>query len=285
MSELDNPSLKPVDIQSEEIPSEIAELNNKAENWPDSLLQKYGELQLPSLYDFILSQEKLGMEIRRQNKEMRGFSKSIDELKADSWNVRGSIADVCEKVSAIKESCDYMKENELNWDEFLQEDLFEEEEDEEEANDEDDSDDGIDQFRNFIEQIDEDSIQVLMHSMDTMLTLLNATEDFSNNILSIAPSSCSLLFWQKPAWRSHFEEVINGYNNGMRAARNKLLSLLVDKKIELINPSIGSSFDPQSYRAVEKISGGQSQCIAKVIRYGYRRQGEVLRFADVSVFL
>lgn len=282
MSELDNPSLKPVDIQSEEIPSEITGSNAESENWPSSLLQKYGELQLPSLYDFILSQEKLSMEIRRQNKEMRGFSKSMDELKADSWNVRGSVADVYEKVSAIKDSCEQMKENELNWDEFLQEGLLEDEDEDEE---EEFDDDGIERLQNFVEQLDEDSIQVLMHSMDTMLMLLNATGDFSNNLMAIAPSSGSLLFWQKPAWRSHFEEVVHGYNSGMRAARDKLLSLLADKKIELINPSIGSSFDPQSYRAVEKIGGGKSQCIAKVIRYGYRRQGEVLRFADVSVFL
>lgn len=292
MSELDTPTLgSSANVLSEEdTPSEIIESRDGAENWPTELLQKYGELQLPSLYDFILSQEKLAMEIRKQNKEIRSFSKSMDELKTDSWNVRSTVADVCDKVTEIKNFCDAIQEsiedndleNELDEDS----DLFSEDDnDEEDGDDTDDIDGWLEEDLIEQQQLEEDSVQVLIHSMDTMLMLLNAAEDFSGNLMAIVPSSNGLLFWQRSAWRTHFEEVVHGYHSGMKAARDKLLSLLADKKIELINPLIGSFFDPQSHRAVEKVPGGRFQCIAKVIRYGYRRHGEVLRFADVSVFL
>lgn len=287
MSELDTPTLDlSANVLSDDTPSKIIESDNGTDKWTTELLQKYGELRLPSLYDFILSQEKLAMEIRKQNKEIRSFSKSMDELKTDSWNVRGTVADVYDKVSEIKNFCDVIQES-IDSDKELDNEL--DEDSELFSEDDEDEDDDIDGWfgEDLIEQqqLEEDSVEVLIHSMDTMLMLLNATEDFSNNLMTIVPSSNGMLFWQRSAWRTHFEEVVHGYHSGMKATRDKLLSLLADKKIELIHPAAGSSFDPQSHRAVEKVPGGRSQCIARVIRYGYRRNGEVLRFADVSVFL
>jgi Molecular chaperone GrpE (heat shock protein) len=44
----------------------------------NSLQGKYDKISIPSLYDFILSQEKLAMEIRKQNKELHNLSTQIE---------------------------------------------------------------------------------------------------------------------------------------------------------------------------------------------------------------
>lgn len=54
--------------------------HNPFAGWPDSLLQSYKELPLPTLYDFAVSGEKLSAEIRRQNKEIKALTEKITEI-------------------------------------------------------------------------------------------------------------------------------------------------------------------------------------------------------------
>lgn len=54
--------------------------NNPFMGWPDELLQSYKDLPLPTLYDFAVSGEKLSLEIRKQNKEIKHLSETADRL-------------------------------------------------------------------------------------------------------------------------------------------------------------------------------------------------------------
>jgi molecular chaperone GrpE (heat shock protein) len=48
--------------------------------WPNELLQSYKDLPLPTLYEFAVAKEKLSLEIRKQNKEIKQLSDIIKEL-------------------------------------------------------------------------------------------------------------------------------------------------------------------------------------------------------------
>jgi molecular chaperone GrpE (heat shock protein) len=47
--------------------------------WPDELVRSYKDLPLPTLYDFALSGEKVSMEIKKQNKEIKALSTTIEK--------------------------------------------------------------------------------------------------------------------------------------------------------------------------------------------------------------
>src|ERR1700722_2342441 len=64
--------------QEEQNPDDV--INDVAQAWPDWLLERYGQLSLPSLYDFLLSQEKLACEIRKKNKKVAKHSELIYNL-------------------------------------------------------------------------------------------------------------------------------------------------------------------------------------------------------------
>ena len=51
--------------------------HNPFQGWPEELLKSYKELPLPTLYDFALAEEKLSLEIRKQNKELKAATEEI----------------------------------------------------------------------------------------------------------------------------------------------------------------------------------------------------------------
>ncbi len=60
--------------------------HNPFAGWPDDLIQSYKELPLPTLYDFAVSEEKLGAEIRRQNKEIKALTDKIVKMGSSLEN-------------------------------------------------------------------------------------------------------------------------------------------------------------------------------------------------------
>lgn len=51
--------------------------------WPEELIQSYKDLPLPTLYDFALSGEKISLEIKKQNKEIKTLSNNIEKTLLD----------------------------------------------------------------------------------------------------------------------------------------------------------------------------------------------------------
>jgi hypothetical protein len=59
----------------------MSDVDPAKEGASPSLSDKYESLRIPSLFDFLLSQEKLAAEIRRQNKEIRSLTDGMKQIK------------------------------------------------------------------------------------------------------------------------------------------------------------------------------------------------------------
>lgn len=226
----------------------MPEIDQQGE-WPEWLLESYGKLPLPSLYDYLLSQEKLATEIRKQNKELRINSENLS-------HVQNGMSDV---LTQLKEIADLQENLEVIHRE---------------------GDEERDEIDPSIQQVQ----QVLMGVMDALFHLLEATARSNQILLNAIPEFTG--FWKKskPNWRTQTEQILEGYYSGIELIRNKALSSLIDSGISVIIPQVGAPFDPTIHRAVEQMIGGKSRHIAKFIRYGYQRRDMIIRYADVAVY-
>src|SRR3989344_493595 len=79
-------------------------------------------------------------------------------------------------------------------------------------------------------------------------------------------------------------EVGDGWKSGMEAVRDQLLNGLRQHGIERYG-KIGDAFDPVLYEAVEERDdiAGEPGTVARIIRYGYRTGGRVLRPAQIVI--
>lgn len=214
------------------------------------LQKKYNDLTLPSQYDYLLTQEKLAAEIRKQNKELKAQSEILKKNQ--------------EQLSRLSSDCNAMQNQ---FSQFYHEFESSTEEASEPI-----------ENRSFVDD-------VLIQMIDSIQHLAAATHETTDKLSALLPTSSG--FWRRspPPWRSNAEQLIESYMGGVDTIHAKLLNLLNDLGIELVIPEVNSPFSPHLHRAVEQIEGeGPSRSIAKVVRYGIKKNGVYLRFADVSVF-
>lgn len=225
--------------------------------WNEELLEKYGQLQLPSLYDYLLTQEKLAVEIRRQNKELQATRENVLQMH----NSVVEIKDWIESTAASQQQ---------HWSD--------------QGDEADEEVCGLQEVREQVSLERTELQQVFMQTMDAVLNLLEATMGTSEQINKLVPEGRSLWNPLKPAWRHQLESTLAGYEEGVLLIKDKLLAALSDADIEVIIPEIGEPFNPMLHRAIERLQGGRSSTVAKVIRYGYCKGEEVLRYADVTIY-
>jgi GrpE len=286
------------------------------ENWPEQLLQKYGELELPSLFDFLISQEKLAAEIRRQNKELINTQNKFTEFREkielnlnDNKDIitahfDNTLSDLLNELSDAPLDDDFDEDDEEDFDEHEEyydgsndayaEEKENEDKDEDEDEDEDEDDDlcakdnEID--RKFFQQLTELNAsqqtmqQALMQSLDMIFTLFKATQEHVKNINDIVPEKQGIFMRTKPEWRLKMETSLKSYSEGIKIIQSKLLACCADAQLEVIIPVVGQNFDPNLHRALEGVHGGIKGQVASIIRYGYRQSKNILRYADVSVY-
>ncbi|MBA3602850.1 MAG: nucleotide exchange factor GrpE [Parachlamydiaceae bacterium] len=245
-------------------------------NLPEELQEKYDNLSLPSLYDYLLTQEKLSVEIRKQNQEVKALREQCKELKvlvSDSFDELNSRLDENDQLSELQRP---QHSDEFNGNDKLKEDLNEEEDFENE--DEEDVSEVISPEEVIRAQ------QLLMHAMDSLFNLYQGIAKGNEKILETLPSKEG--FWRshKPLWRSYVEEALSGYEEGVNAMRQKLVAQMADLDVSLINPGLGTIFDPVECRAIETVQGGPKGRIAQVIRFGYKIKGKIARCADVAIY-
>ncbi len=230
--------------------------------WPDWLLEKYESLPLPSLYDFILSQEKLAAEIRKQNRELKANTETLQEMTE-------TMEQFSQKLQEVEE-CIHPEKDGL-------------------VHDQDEDEPFTGHAKNSYSDAPpepklKETYNLIIHAADALVNMLNGIERSKEEILKIVPETTGFLVKRKPEWRLFLEKALDGCTEGINAMRQKFLSQLADLGIELICPHCGSEFDPRLHRAVETVSGDKNGCIAKVIRYGYKMGDEIIRFADVSIY-
>lgn len=236
-------------------------MDEEIAHWPDWLLESYGKLPLPSLHDFILSQEKISVELRKQNRELK---KSNDQLKELSQELTAN-------MSALQQ-----KANDESWEgceELLRELLNEEDEetcDEGEENEPQGANEAIAQ-------------QLMMQAMDSLFYLFNGIDSGNEKILSLLPKEALFLPKKGYNWRLRVQEILEGYLTGVKGLRQKLTAQMADLNIEVIAPLVDAHFDPMQHRAVERVDTGIKGHIAELIRYGYKIKGKIVRYADVAI--
>ena len=237
-------SSKEEPLQIAYAPSSVNESapGDNGESLPDPLfLDKFDALDIPSLYDFLVNQEKLAAEIRRQNRELRSLSHATIETK--------------ELLGHINQRLDEME-------------MLSTEEAEEPLTP---------------APLDE-SGRVLMNALDALWHLLQSSRETAKTILSITPKKWG--FWNRsqPSWRLHLKEVLAGHAEGIKVLEEKITSSLSDLGIVRILPKIGSPFDPSRHKVIETVSERKAEKVAKVIQCGYVKNGEILRYAEVTIY-
>lgn len=246
---------------------------NDQSNWPTEVLNAYGRLELPSLWDYLSIQEHQALEL----------SEIKDLLVANKQQIK----DIQDKLSIF----DQQFELELlpsEHDEELEEDEMEELAENEEAHQ--------NQTRSFYPawevemmkqatQIDQrqweeaylaifETVHKLLEDQQAMLIELKAYFDLSARS-------------RKKEKRSFFfflEERIQRTN----AFRHQLMTHLADQGIEVISPKPGDLFDEDLHRVVEQVKHRNKKTthptIAELVHCGYYRSGSLIRQADVIIY-
>ncbi len=217
--------------------------------WPEDLLEKYGQLSLPSLYEFLLSQEKLGVEIRKQNKELRLLLDSQKSMQQGIGAVSATLEAFCGEFQSKSVGSEPV---------------------------------GRAGGKSAFDPQKYES--ALMQMMDCMLNLLEAQRLSSGQILKAIPERfCSRIRHAQPV-KNQVAAICRGVSAGVETIRCKLFSLLADLAVEVIAPQVDDVFSPHHHRAIERIKGGTSTHIAKVVRLGFAKDGVVLRPAEVVIY-
>lgn len=212
--------------------------------WTDHSLEAYGKLSLPSLYEFLLMQEKLAVEIRKQNKELRLHCERISQLAQNTDRLSDKITDLSDKFDdAACESTETTSDSNSS----------------------------------------AESLDALISMMDTSMQLMQSSKKCFDTILDTIPEKTGFLFPSKPQWRQQLEEIIDGYIKGLSTVLIKLESALEEARVILINPKPGCEFDPCIHKAVETIKGNSKLSVASVVRCGYEFENELLRPAEVVI--
>lgn len=235
--------------------------------WPEEIKKAYEHMKIPSLYDCLLVNEKMSVELRKQNRDVKLAVEGMQK-----------IATVLDSIMAMISE---------EWEE-----IEEEEEENEETGSADES--GlIEDYDNlsdlevqlmadkqlFIEQAN----AMLIETMDSIFELTNFARQMSQQLFTAIPEKEGILR-QKPGWRPLAEEIVNSYINHLDHHRNRFQARLEDFRIFVIQPMPGEKFNKVMHLKLEEVSGGEKDVVAQVIRVGYLYDNEVLRQAEVIVF-
>ena len=125
----------------------------------------------------------------------------------------------------------------------------------------------------------------LISVIDSVFYMTNAVNETINYLKNF--SSFSQENWvdkPKPC-TCQLHQVISSLTDGCLMIKQKMESYLQALSIDLIYPEENEPFNPSKHRAVEQSKDGSPGTIAKVLRFGYEKQGIVLRFADVRIYI
>lgn len=77
---------------------------------------------------------------------------------------------------------------------------------------------------------------------------------------------------------------VQAMHSGMRLTLDLLHKALNKSGLEMIEPAVGSEFNPSLHEAMGMQPGGKTNTIAQVLQKGYQLHGQVLRPAMVMVY-
>jgi molecular chaperone GrpE (heat shock protein) len=250
------------------------EPNDPSENWPEEVKKAYQHLEVPSLYDCVLANEKMSLEVRKQNREVKNAVEGMQKIATVLDQLMEIISE--EWVEADDEDSDQFTRPERR-NNIIEVPAHE----------------SIEGYENLSEleiqlltdkQMFQDQTHaILIETMDSIYDLTSLSQQMNQQLFSVLPDKIGL-FRQSPSWHPLAEEIVQSYITHVNHHKNRLQARLEDMHIFVIEPRPGDLFDKTLHINLEEVSGGETGVIAHVIRLGYRHEKDVLRQAEVSVF-
>lgn len=239
--------------------------NDPSADWPEDVRQAYANLKIPSLYDSVIANEKLSLEIRRQDRELKTIVEGVQQLSMQMETLLKVIED---------------ERNEEELERFAVETTYEGA--------------GVSHQRELtdleIELLEENQIffkeqsqGLLIDTHDEMRELWRMTKQSIQHILNLIPKTEGIIP-HEPVWHSVTEQMLQNIVESIEKSRYQLLARLEQFNIKMIEPQIGEMVNPSLHYIVDRLSGGEPGAIARVVRVGYMQDQEILRFAEVTVY-
>jgi len=251
-------------VQDKDIP------NDPSASWPEEVKKAYEQLKVPTLYDFILTNEKLGLEIRKQNRDVKSVEEEVQKISAQMNSI----------IELLSEEWELLEEGEgtpSEEGEFLE--VTGETEPPLDLTDLE-----IKLLTEKQDEVQRKMTSALIETTDQMTALAKGMERFTKQLMDLLPKKEGLLA-RAPAWRRKVDELVQPFAHQIELVRHQLIERLESIDIHLIIPQPGDPFVSQKHRVLEKVAGGPSGTIARLVRPGYLHENQILRLAEVVVYL
>lgn len=250
-------------------------------NWPEEVASLYGKLPVPSLYEFVLANEKFASEMRRHGKDLHKMAQAIFELKEIIQGLEQQLQMGIVEVSDT--SMDETQDPELPLSPASPSEA-----------EEDDGDNPVtrayypawevDMMRQAskIEQRQWEETYVTM--LEVILQTLSEQKELKDQSLSIVDSV------KTASTASHaLFHLFNTHEQKVQMIKDQMLAHLKDLDIEPIIPEMGDLYDEDYHRVIESVASSKGvrhkkNTVARIVRIGYKRHGELVRQADVCVY-
>lgn len=226
--------------------------------WPKEVREAYEALKIPTVYEAILANEKLSLEIRRQNRELKGLEENVQKIQEQLTAMTHLLSEEWEEIDEEEEEGSSFQENsEGGYDGFV---LLEE---------------GLAELEaELIEK--EKVIQTLIETYDTIKDLARMTKQMTRQLETLFPF--------KKNSGEMVEEIMKTLSEVIEQSRYRLLGRLQEIEIEIIDPQPGELFNENFHHVIEHESGGKAGTVAQVVRAGYQQKGEPLRLAEIILY-
>lgn len=235
--------------------------------WPEEVKKAYESLAIPSLYDCVVANEKLSLEMHKQTRDIKEVLEGVNLIATKLNSV----------VEFITEEVEFEGDEDETDGAYMLQDkdknsTFERD---------------LKRLENHLfsnqDAIEQKARGVLIEVTDTLIDLSKNTKQLASQLMELLPKKEGLIP-HAPSWHKLAEEIITSLVDGVDTARYRLMAKLTDVDIEIIEPRPGDLFTEQKHRALEKLKGGKPGTIARIVRVGYEQDDEVLRPAEVIVY-
>lgn len=236
--------------------------NDPSADWPEEVKQAYEHLKIPSLYDAVIANEKLSLEIRRQDRELKTIAQGIQQLSMQMGELLTFVEEEDDEDTFIVETT---------------EDGFNE------THDHELTDLEMQLLKENQGILQQQSQAFLMDTHDDMRELWRMAKQVIQQVLVLMPKTEGVITYE-PVWHTITEQMLQSLLESIENPRYQLLIRLEQMKIKLIEPQQGENINLSLHYIVDRIPGGKEGTVARVVRVGYIQNQEVLRQAEVTVY-
>lgn len=255
----------------------MSDSDSTFKNWPADLVKAYSTLPLPSLYDYLLANEKMANELRLNSKELKRVYDALQDLRGEVQNMEENLQiDVMDLTESGVPTEDEHEEAEEEEESGASDTGLEEEEDTYPAWE-------VDMMRQAHTLERHQWEDVFVATTEIIIHLLDQTRRTNDQVLEVIPKEQN----EGRQLYKPIKSILCNHVDNIENVREQMMAHIKDLRIELIFPKQGENFSPDLHRKVEGkdvISPFSANQIAKVIRIGYKRKGKLVRQADVSIY-